>query len=269
MTLGVAVATCCGATSLAAQTAKDPQDTQAWGLLGLRAGYCVRFLIESRAATRELRDGFRLLPAGQSRALHPALRQLIETQPEFASWTPSSLCFYYLDAVRVKDRNVAEKNVRKAQMIGVWKLGTVEQASGAQRDLVLDMYTNRGRLIRVAEGAQVRLQEAHSSVSDPEDNTEDTYRVKIGKTLLVWKGHPAGDSTRVDRPIEEFWSLTGLRRQGVWNATLALKPAWSRPLVGSLTVEGKDDLAKALKASPIRFVGPFYHGGGGELRFSR
>jgi hypothetical protein len=266
--LGLAVAAC-SASSLAAQTAKDLQNTQAWSLQGLRAGYCVRFLIEPRVAARELRNGFRLLPADQSGDLHPALRQVIESQPEFASWTPSSLCFYYLDAVRVKDRNITEKNVRKSQMMGVWNIATVEQATGARRDLVLDMYANRGQLIRAAEGARVRVQEAHSSVSDPEDSTEDTYRVEIGRALLIWNGRPAGDSTRVDRPIEEFWSLTGLRRQGAWNATLALRPAWSRSLVGSLRVAGKGDLAKALKASPIRFVGPFYHGGGGELRFSR
>jgi hypothetical protein len=50
---------------------------------------------------------------------------------------------------------------------------------------------------------------------------------------------------------------------------LVLTPTWSRALVGSLRVEGKGDLAKLLKASPIRFVGPLYRGGGGELRFTR
>ena len=72
----------------------------------------------------------------------------------------------------------------------------------------------------------------------------------------------------VDQPIQESWSVSGLRGQ-MWNARLIRTPSWSRPLVGSLTVEGKGDLAKALKASPIRFVGPLYIGGGGELHFSR
>jgi hypothetical protein len=55
----------------------------------------------------------------------------------------------------------------------------------------------------------------------------------------------------------------------VWGVDVTFTPEWSRPLVGVLSVEGKDDLAKALKASPIRFVGPRYYGGKGELRFSR
>jgi hypothetical protein len=40
-------------------------------------------------------------------------------------------------------------------------------------------------------------------------------------------------------------------------------------MAGSLRVEGKGDFADAVKASPIRFVGPALLGGGGELAFRR
>jgi hypothetical protein len=266
--LGVAVATWCGASSLPAQTPTDLKDTQVWKLQGLRAGYCVRFLIEPRAAARELRDGFLLLRADQDSTLHPALRKVVETQPEFASWAPSSLCLYYLDAVELGDQRVADKKGRKAQMIGVWTLAALEQGARSRRDLALDMFAGRGPLIKAAESDLVRLHEARSVVSDAPDTTFDQYSVKIGKTSLVWDGRPARDSARVEHPIEESWSVPSLRK-GVWMVHLALTAAWSRPLVGSLRVEGKGDLAKALKASPIRFVGPFHRGGGGELRFSR
>jgi hypothetical protein len=53
------------------------------------------------------------------------------------------------------------------------------------------------------------------------------------------------------------------------NGDLVLTASWSRAMIGSLKVEGKDDLAKLLKASPIRFVGPVYQGGTGSLQFSR
>lgn len=228
----------------------------------------MRFLIEPRTATKELRDGFLLLPADRDQALHPALRQVIQTQPEFAAWIPSSLCFYHLDAVRLGDRRIAEKDARKAQTMGVWNLATVEQGKGTRRDLVLDMYASGGSLIRAAEAALVRLHEIHSAVSDAGDTTSHLYTVKIGKTLLVWNGRPAGESTRVERPIEESWSIPGLRT-GFWFVSVAFTPGWSQPVVGSLRVEGKGDLGKALKSSPIRWVGPFYRGGGGELRFSR
>jgi hypothetical protein len=153
-------------------------------------------------------------------------------------------------------------------MIGVWSIATVEQGSRKRRDVVLDMFASRERLIRAAEAARVRLHSAHSTVADAADTTSDVYTIKIGKTSLIWSGRAAGDSARVERPVEKSWSVTG-GRQGTWEANLALNPAWSRPLVGSLRVEGKGDLAKAMKASPIRFVGPAYTGGGGEVRFSR
>jgi hypothetical protein len=50
---------------------------------------------------------------------------------------------------------------------------------------------------------------------------------------------------------------------------LTLKPAFSTMMVGSLRVEGKDPMATVLKASPIRYVGPAYEGGDGELRIGR
>lgn len=267
MTLGIAVATCCGASSLAAQSAPAPKETQIWALQGLRIGYCVRFLIEPRTAAKELKDGFVLLRADQNPTLHPALRNVIQAQPEFASWAPSNLCLYYMDAVTLGDRRIAEKDSRKYQMIGVWSVATAELGSRRRRDVVL-MFASRERLIRAAEAARVRLHSAKSTVAVAADTTSDLYSVKIGKTLLVWNGRAAGDSVRVERPIEESWSVTGIR-QSTLHANLALTPTWSRSLVGSLRVEGKGDLAKALKASPIRFVGPAYSGGGGEVRFSR
>jgi hypothetical protein len=267
VTLGVAVAAWYGASSLIAQTPADGKDTRVWRLQGLRAGYCVRFLMDPRSASKELRDGLLLVRANQDSQLHSALRNTIKAQPEFASWAPSSLCLYYLDAVEVGSQRVADKKGRKAQMIGVWTVATVDPG-GTRRGLVLDMFTGRGPLRRAAELDRVRLNEARSSVLDRPDTTADEYNLKIGKTTLVWLGRPARDSARVVQPLHESWSAPSLR-QGVWKVDLTLTPAWSRWLVGSLRVEGKGDLGKALKASPIRFVGPFYRGGGGELRFVR
>jgi hypothetical protein len=267
VTLGVAVATCWGASSLTGQAGTDLKESRVWGFQGLRTGYCVRFLIEPRAASRKLREGFRLVRADRDTTLHPALRQTIQMQPEFGPWSPSSLCFYFTDAVQVGARRVGEKDSRKSQLVAAWTLATLEERGNARRDLALGLYGSRGGLIRAAEATGVRLREAETSVADRADTT-DTYSVKLEGTLLIWRGQPTGDSTRVERPIQESWLVSGLRG-GVWAAALTLSPSWSRPLVGSLTVEGKGDLAKALKASPIRFVGPLHHGGGGELRFSR
>jgi hypothetical protein len=173
-----------------------------------------------------------------------------------------------MDAVKVGRRRVAERDRRLYQLIGVWTLAATEQEGGAPRDLVVDMYASRNNLLTAARAAQVRIHDVHSVVSDRPDSTLDIYSIKVGKTLLAWNGRHTGDSTRVEEPIQEHWSVSGLR-PSIKAARLELKPAWSWPLVGSLRVEGKGDLAKALRSSPIRFVGPLYRGGGGELRFSR
>ena len=36
-------------------------------------------------------------------------------------------------------------------------------------------------------------------------------------------------------------------------------------MVGALVIQGKDRLAKVMRASPIRYLGPIYQGGRAEL----
>jgi hypothetical protein len=263
----MAVATWCGASSAIAQSHSDRQGKQTWSLEGLRAGYCVHFLVDPRREFSQLDKGFTPIPATRYQDLHPALGQIIQAQPEFASWTPSRLCFYYLSAVRAGNRRISDKDARKPQMIAVWTLGATQQRSGMPRNLVLGLYAGSDRLAHTAGATRIRVREVKSGFSkDPETGT-DRHSVKIGKTLLVWNGRAAGDSTRVADPITEPWSGEGARNLS-WTADLTLSPTWSRDLVGSLRVEGKGDLADALRASPIRFVGPLYYGGGGELNLS-
>jgi hypothetical protein len=256
-------------SSLAAQSARDPSDAKVWDLQGLRAGFCVRFLVNPSQAPKLPKPDFLLLRADQDPRLHPALRQVIATQPEFRAWAPSRLCFYYLDAIQIGDHREADKKHRKPQLLAMWSLATARSGTGAQRDFVVDLYGRRGGLGRAAEGTGVSMDEVRAEVVAAADTIPDVYSVKIGKALLVWTGRPARDSTRVTQPVLETWSMVGLRSLGIWQAELKLTPQWTQALVGSFRVEGKGDLAKALKASPIRFVGPLYRGGGAKLRFLR
>jgi hypothetical protein len=269
MALGLAVAAWCGAAApLVAQAPSEGPAGRVWTLEGLSSGQCVRFLLDPTVARRVLHGGTRLLPASRDETLHPALRSVIEGQPDFAGWTPSSLCLYYGDALNLGGRRFGGKDPRKRQMIGVWIVAASEQGSGARRDVALDLFGVGGGLAQAAGYAKVKLSEAQSTVSKVPGTDNDLYEVKIGKTRLTWNGRAVGDSSRVEQPIQESWLAKGASGT-VWRVEATLKPEWSRPMVGVLRVEGKDDLAKALKASPIRFVGPLYRGGGGELRFSR
>lgn len=267
VTLGLAVAAFV-APSAQGQTPSEPREGPSWALRGLRTGQCVRFLIAPGMAAQQLRGGFRPISAVQDRALHPALRSAIEGQPEFASWTPSALCFFYLDTVSVGGRTIVAKKGGRPQMIGVWTLAASEQGGGSRRDLVLDLSSGSAQVVRAAEAGKLRVRQAASRTLVMPDSSNELHEVRVGKTRLVWTGRAVGDSARVDQPIEESWLVKGASGTS-WNVRLKLAPSWTRPLVGVLSVEGKDDLAKNLKASPIRFVGPRYLGGSADLIFFR
>ena len=267
VTLGLAAALS-AATSLDAQSPAEGSSGPSWDLRGLRSGQCVRFLVEPGVAAQQRREGFRPLRADQDSLLHPALRGVIQHQPEFAGWTPSSLCFFYVDTVSLGGRRIVAKNTRRAQMIGVWTLAMSGQGRASRRDLVLDFSSGSAQVVRAAEAVKLRIREASSKLTQAPESSNEIQEVRLGRTRLVWNGRAAGDSTRVERPIRDEWFVKGSSGT-FWNVRLQLDPVWSRALVGVLSVEGKDNLAKSLKASPIRFVGPRYLGGSASLIFSR
>jgi hypothetical protein len=238
-----------------------------WSLRGLQSCHCVRFLVEPATAAKYGRNGYRPLRATQDSSLHPALRGVVERQPEFSSWTASSLCFFFADTVSLGGRTIASKNARRPQMIGVWILAMAEQETGPDRDLILELSAASSQVVRAGEAVKLRIREASSKISQSPDSANEIHEVKLGKTRLVWNGRAAGDSTRLEQPIRDEWFVRGSSGTS-WKVQLQLEPVWARPLAGVLSVEGKGDLARSLKASPIRFVGPRYLGGSVDMIFS-
>jgi hypothetical protein len=172
---------------------------------------------------------------------------------------------------------VSERNPKKAPMIGVWALAAADAAGGARKNLALRLFTSSGRLERAAKLNGLELRTVRSTVRDvrDEDNPDASappigirYEFKLGKTLLTWDGRRVSDSTRASGPMSSEWRADS-RRRGPMSARLTLTPEWIQAMAGSLQVEGDDDFAVAIKASPIRFVGPAVLGGGGELAFGR
>jgi hypothetical protein len=271
------LAACAGLRSSPTLAQEDPARGKAlvWQLEDLRSGFCVQLLLDSSTVARGLAADLRPIRADQMPDLHPAIRGVVQTQPEFAGWIPSKLCLYYFSGVDAGAARVRSKDARKAPLLAAWTAAAAEAGSGARREVALEFVSGSGRLSRAAQGAGLNLVEARSViglvpyVSEEGVPSGDTrYQLKIGKTLITWDGKPTGDSTRVKEPIEADW-LTRGRRAGWWHARLRIVPGWSRGMAGSLRVQGKDAFAKALKASPIRFVGPLYSQGGGELQFER
>jgi hypothetical protein len=246
-----------------------------WQLEGLHTGFCVQLLIDPQQLEVAIPRAARPLRADAISDLTPVLRTVISNQPEFAGWTPSRLCLYYMETVNVGSVRVSARDPNKAPMIGVWTIAAADADGGARKDAVLRLFTNTGRLERAGQVNGLDLRTVRSTVREI-DNEDDTsappigtrYQLKLGKTLLTWDGRRVSDSTRANGPMSSEWRADS-RRRGPMTARLTLTPEWTKAMAGSLRVEGDDDFAVAIKSSPIRFVGPAVLGGGGELAFGR
>jgi hypothetical protein len=262
---GLVAAALAAAVPLVAQDAGG--DTKVWHLEGLRSGFCVQFLLApSSEALTDLPAGVRPIPASELGDLHVSLKGVVDGQPEFGAWSRSRLCLNIVDVVRTDAFTLADRSGKHPQLFATWTV-TAAAPGGASGEILLDLFANSDRLMRSARLAGHTVHEARLTVGKvpAEDengtpSTDDRIQIKVGKTIVTWDGHLAGDSTAVAAPIETVWTGAG---------KLTLSPAYAQAMVGSLKVDGNDAFAKALRASPTRFAGPAYRGGEGTISFSR
>jgi len=270
---GLAAALALGAAPVVAQ--KDGPGAEVWRIGGLRHGFCVLLLVEPQFASTSLPADLRLVPAGEAEDLHPAFKLELQSRPELGRWSPSHLCFYAVDTIQTDDYVLGDKSGRKPQIFALWTVSAAETGSGAKRDAALLVLATSGRLIRsghlagqVIRKVEGTLGKAPEVDEDGVPSSDDRFQLKVGKTVLTWDGRQTSDSAETAGSVEIAWA-TGAAGPGKGWGSLSLTPRWASPMIGALQVKGNDDLAKALQASPVRFVGPLYRGGGGEVRLQR
>jgi hypothetical protein len=271
--LGLATALATAALPLRAQDAQSEATT--WELGGLRSAFCVQLMLDPASELlSDLPSGYHAVPASAAPNLHVSLRSVIDGQAEFAAWSPSRLCFTTVDAVRTKDFSLTDKSGRRPQLFALWTV-LAAGPSGTPQDVAIELFANSDRLIRSAHQAGQEVREARLTIGKvpAEDengvpSTDDRFQVKLGGTVVTWDGHLAGDSAAVAEPVENRWVTAGARGSAA-TGSLTLTPGQSQAMAGSLKVDGKSDFAKALRASPTRFAGPAYRGGGGRVTFGR
>jgi len=269
---GLAAALLLAAAPLSAQDDGTREDV--WRLRGLRNGFCVLFLLDPATASKSLPPGFRLVAAGDARDLHPALKTEVEAQPELKTWSPSHLCLYDVDTIQTHDYSLRDKGEKETELLGLWTVNAMDP-SGTKRDVALLLLTTNGRLIRSARLAGQTMREvdakfgkAHEVDLDGRPSQDDRFQVKVGKTLVTWDGRQSEDSASASGSVAIAW-IASAAAGGKAAGRLTLEPRWAQPMIGALKVAGKDELAKALQGSPVRFVGPLYRGGGGEIHLLR
>jgi hypothetical protein len=219
-----------------------------------------------------LPGGYQPLTASQAGELHPVVSGVVKGQPAFAAWTPSRLCLYALDTLHAQDFSFTNKKARKPLLFGVWTAAAAEVTGGARREVALLVLSNNDRLIHSAKAVGARVRSAKLVVGKVPPAEEDTvplatadrFQVNLGKTVVTWDGLASSDSTPVAGQVELRW-IAAQEQRSAAAGRLVLRPLWSRAMIGSLRITGKDDVAKALKASPVHFVGPQYERGSGTL----
>jgi len=252
-----------GARPLAAQ---QHADVSRWSLDGSRGSFCIWYLADPAIAAR-LADHAAPVAAGSGEGLPRALTQVIRDEPKFAQWIPGVVCIGMYDSVLVGTKVARGKPDRPVLVVTeALKVASPHHVSTATY-LLLDIATDMGDLSRAADDAGFATGDA-GLVARPADPGHDSdLTIKLSSTEITWNGHPFGDaSVGMTRTMSFGY---GGERAAEWSVELQAAPDSTRPMVGALRIDGKSSLAKALKSSPIREVGPWEGGGMVRLVFQR
>ena len=155
------------------------------------------------------------------------------------------------------------------QMVGFWAVAARPTGSTGVDSLfaVPHIFTNNHRIARNTElGGINKLETVEERLDEVPETGDRRYEIRVQKMDLRWDGHLAGDEPTPGVPREWAFIVRG-KRSVLWFARARIDPAYQQPVVGSLKIQGKGDLAEALRDSPIRMQGPAFWAGSGLFEF--
>lgn len=239
-----------------------------WTLTDARGGFCVWYLAEPELARELVPKETVLRPAGDGAGLPTSVARVIQDEPRFAAWIPAAICVNLYRQVAADGKALVTAKDEEPILVMTHSLAATSPrgVSGADHYLV-ELGTDRGSLARAAELLGARSFDRSVTIRKDPEGGDDEIELKVGKTKIFWQGHQTGAS-RVGTTRSMSFGYAGLRTT-TWHVGFEGAPTETFLMVGALRVEGKDDLGKALRASPIRAVGPLEHGGQATLTFAR
>jgi hypothetical protein len=224
-----------------------------WQFSNLQQGYCVTFLVSPEDAPGVLAEDAQPMRLDAMPDLTPVLARVLADQPEYGAWMPASGSLQLVAAAE------------SSEMIGILGYWARVAPNQPPNGLAVSMiFTNDKWAAKATDTTATPFRLVKASFGKAAHGDDERHVIELGKTKLIWDGHPAGDSARSDAPVERVWVVQGPRGRPVllrWS----LSTTSSRSMVGALVINGKDKLAKLLRRSPIRFLGPMYRGGSGQL----
>jgi hypothetical protein len=261
-----------GALATPASSQSQAGPVYVWAFQGVTFSACVDFLMDSGMAAGQLAQGYQAIPAANFVSLAPVLRREIERDTILRGWIPAQVCFVEAPTMTSGDALLTpEGKMGTREMLGYWAIAGSRTGVASAPDgwFVAQYWTNDWRMQKRTEAAFIPMSVVKRKMVLVPESTNTEYAVTIGKTVLSWKGQMAGrDSTAYAEPRTATQIFTG-KRSLEMTATVTATPQWSRTLPGVFHVAGKDDLAMALKGSPIRMFGPMYWGGDARVEFIR
>jgi hypothetical protein len=236
-----------------------------WTLENVADGICVAFLVTPETAAEYLDGKLAPVPASQAPGLHPAIRQLAEAEPQYASWIPAEVCLVEAPRVAAGNRVFAEPGRRL--LVGWVALAAPAAGTEGTTMRAVQVFSPNGNLRQFASDILIQLDDVDYSRNEAPQDQQERRIVKLEGARLIWDGH-LGQAVTDPGSSARTMTVAG-RRNTEWLLRTQLDPQWERAAIGILRVEGKSRLARGLIGSPLRMVGPVFGGGHLTLDFSR
>jgi hypothetical protein len=235
-------------------------------LADAKGGFCIWYLIDPAIAPGLAEKGTVFAPAGTGKTLPAALAQTIRDEPRFTTWIPAAICIGFYGSITIGDEKPILAAADQPLTLVTSLVATKSPLGKADAGFLLLKVASDSRAIR-SQGGGHDLSIDGVSVSSGKDrgSPEDRVELRLESTQITWIGHPSGDPS-VGTTRSMSFGYRGSRSTS-WQGSLETSPAETHLMIGTLRIEGKNLLAKALKSSPIRAVGPIETGGTGRLRF--
>ena len=234
-----------------------------WVLEGVNDRFCVSYLVEPGQAAEILGSRFTGVAAERVEGLHPAVAQVVSSEPAFRSWVPAEICV--IDAGRVSSGQRVASEGGRSVILGYSALAAMP-AGGGSPAMRASVFSTSGSLRRLASDQLIHVDGFKYAKGTVPDGTDQRRSIDYEGATLTWVGRilePSGT------PAPRALTLaTDGKRNRALAGNLSEAAAWERATVGNLRVQGKSDLARALIASPIRMVGPVTGGGSISVEWS-
>ena len=246
-----------------------------WVLDEARGGFCIWYLTDPELAPRFLPKGGVARTASQVEGLPPMLQRVVQDEPRFEAWVPSVLCIGRYASVQVDGRQMDQAKDPERPVLVTWQAIAMESPLGVTGAgwLLTHLGGDAPKLERAAGNSTVAFRGRElrnnrvSGEDEPEAEAEDAWEFRVDGAKLFWNGRQVGD-VRVGTTHVMSFGYAGART-ATWGVEIESAPGQERTAIGSLRVEGKNDLANALKSSPVRAIGPAELGGRTTVTFRR